>query len=265
MKSKKGWICIHRDIVDHWIYQESEALKVWLTLLIEANHEKKTHMFNGAMTTIQRGQLVCGRHSLAEKTGVSENKIRRYIGLLESEGMINQQKTNKYSVITIANYAEYQNVHQQSTGKTPADNQQTTTPKQLNKLINKKYGDLDFAAWDEVPSIQVLEDWIAMRKTKRAPVSQTVVNKFCPEINLAFRSGYTPDDCLSLCVLKGWQGFKFQWLKNEESQNGNRNQPARQTPGDKTSIAADLAFGSAGSGEILEGDFDRVDPYAPAH
>lgn len=132
MKGKKGWVCIHRDIIDHWIYQEPEALKVWLTLLIEANHEKKTHMFNGSMITIDRGQLVFGRISFSEKTGITENKIRRYISLFEAEGMINQQKTNKYSVITIANYAQYQDSHQQNTSKAPADHQQTTTPKQLN-------------------------------------------------------------------------------------------------------------------------------------
>jgi predicted transcriptional regulator len=203
--------------MDHWIYQEPEALKLWLTMLIEANHETKKHMFNGAVIEIRRGQLVCGRISLSEKTGVSENKIRRYINLLESDGMIHQQKTNKYSIITIVKYEQYQEKHQQKTSKSPTDDQQTTTPKQLNnKTINKQHAGLDFSSWPELPKQQIVDDWFAMRKRIKADVSQTVIDQFAKQMDIAVNSGSTVDYCLSECITSNWRGFKFQWIKNQE-------------------------------------------------
>lgn len=227
----KGWICLHRGILEHWIYDEPEALKVWITMLIEANHESKKHMFNGVMTEISRGQLVCGRISLSEKTGVSENKIRRYIKLLESEGMIHQQKTNKYTVITIANYAQYQNINQQSTSKAPADDQQTTTPKQLNnKTINNPASGFDFSAWPEVPAEQILIDWFAMRKRIKADVSQTVIDQFGRQMQIAAAAGVSADYCLSECITSNWRGFKFQWIKNQEQINAGTQRITGQAP-----------------------------------
>jgi hypothetical protein len=231
MKGRKGWVCVHRDIVDHWIYQEPEALKVWLTLLIEANHEKKTHMFNGAMIAIDRGQLVFGRIAFSEKTGVSENKIRRYISLFETEGMIHQQKTNKYSVITVANYAQYQDGHQQNTSKTPASHQQTTTPKQLNNLtIESIHNGFDFSSWPTLPLRQVTDDWFAMRKRIKADVSQTVVDRFGAAMTKAVADGYTVNDCLSECVLKSWQGFSHEWLKNDAAKSAAKRGAANAKP-----------------------------------
>ena len=81
--------------------------------------------------------------------------------------------------------------------------------------------DIDLSAWNDKPTPQVFTDWKAMRKAKRAPVSQTVIDQFSTEINKAVASGYTADACLSLCILKGWQGFKFDWLKNEGANNAN--------------------------------------------
>jgi uncharacterized protein YdaU (DUF1376 family) len=102
-------------------------------------------------------------------------------------------------------------------------NQQPTTNNQQKKL--------SFASWQSAPSAEVVRDWSAMRKAKRAPVSQTVIDRLAPEINAAVAAGYTADDCLSLCVLRGWQGFKFQWLLNDnrEENHATRQRPARQT------------------------------------
>lgn len=235
---RAGWICLHRGIADHWIYQEPEALKLWITMLIEANHENKKHMFNGAMIEINKGQLVCGRISLAGKTGISENKIRRYLDLLESDNMIHQQKTNKYSIITITNYAQYQENHQQKTSKPPTDNQQTTTPKQLNnKTINNQHGGFDFSSWPAMPEQQTLDDWFAMRKRIKADVSQTVINQFGKEMFNAVKAGSTVDHCLSECITSNWRGFKFIWIKNQEQSHASNKPGARQSKSESNANA----------------------------
>lgn len=234
MAVAKGWICLHRSLLEHWVYQDADALKVWITMLMEANHEPKKHLFNGVLVEIDRGQLVTGRIAMAEKTGVSEKKVRSVISMLETEGMVVQQKTNKYSIITITNYAQYQDQGQQKASTGPAKGQKKATPKQLNKYINTNYSGLDFSAWLSLPTEQAAQDWFAMRKAKKASVTQTVIDQFADQINLAHNAGRTATECLSLCIVKNWQGFKFQWLLNEEAKDEKpsyqRNQPAGQTP-----------------------------------
>lgn len=72
-----------------------------------ANYEDKETLFNGKAIRVKRGQLITGRHSLNEQTGIHESKIVRILKSLEIEQQIEQQKTNRFTVITIVNYEEY--------------------------------------------------------------------------------------------------------------------------------------------------------------
>lgn len=132
-----GWIKIDRAMIDHWIWQDADALRLWLEMLIRANFEDKTRLFNGKLVTLKRGQLVFGRKVYADRLGMNENTIRKVLKLLISDGMIHQQTTNKYSIITITCYDKYQD----STSKTPATHQQSTSKApHLKNYKNDKNG-----------------------------------------------------------------------------------------------------------------------------
>ena len=136
----EGFITLHRSVQKHWIWQEPEALKFWIALLMQANWEPKTTVFNKRLITVERGQVVFGRKVWSERLKISEMKLRRYLEMLKAEGMINQQITSRYSLITVLNYHEYQVNNQQTTSKQPASNQQVTTSKQVNnKTIGEKF------------------------------------------------------------------------------------------------------------------------------
>ena len=79
---------------------------------------------------------------------------------------------------------------------------------------------LDFSSWPGAPNAQVLADWIAMRKAKRAAISQTVVDGYGRELAKADAAGYSVDDCLTESVTRGWVGFKFEWLENARRNHG---------------------------------------------
>ena len=126
-----GWVKVHRTLMNHWCSSNPNFLAVWLRLLIEANHSENKVLFNGSVITIKRGQLIYGRNSF--KCGVSISKLRSIIDTLTEEQMISQQKTNKYSIITITKYSEYQINDQQTTIKPPTDNQQIATLKECKE------------------------------------------------------------------------------------------------------------------------------------
>ena len=79
---------------------------------------------------------------------------------------------------------------------------------------SEKKPEFDYSKWPAMPSDQTMIDWVAMRKKLRAPVSQTVINRFATELKKAKDYGYTVDQCLSECVTRGWRGFEVQWLLN---------------------------------------------------
>lgn len=91
-----------------------------------------------------------------------------------------------------------------------------TITKDNNKKINKKslLESLDFSTWPTMPSTQIFDDWIAMRKSKKANISQTVINNFGAQFQIAFQNGLSVDECLSECITRNWQGFKYSWLVN---------------------------------------------------
>ena len=74
---------------------------------------------------------------------------------------------------------------------------------------------------------QVWEDWLALRKAKKAPVTATVVHRAETE---AHKAGMPLEDFLRVWCRRGTQGLEAAWLKpNERNQGaGNGFKTARQ-------------------------------------
>lgn len=58
---------------------------------------------------------------------------------------------------------------------------------------------------------QQLDDWLKVRKTKKAVNSQTALNKIIEQIRL---SGSSAGYAVRICAEQSWSGFNAEWLKN---------------------------------------------------
>ena len=87
-----GWIKLDRAIRQNFVWDEPEALKLWLELIMTANIKPVKKLFNGKLISVKRGQLVFGRLAFSQRLGISESRIRRYIKMFESEQMISQDR-----------------------------------------------------------------------------------------------------------------------------------------------------------------------------
>lgn len=121
MSRSTGFISLDRRILNHWVSEEPETMAVFVRMLLEASWEAKEKVMNGRLVALKRGQLLFGRSAFSGRCGVSEGKLRRILKLLETDGMIDQQKTNKYSIISITNYDSYQLGNQQIASRQPAN------------------------------------------------------------------------------------------------------------------------------------------------
>jgi phage replication O-like protein O len=121
---------------------------------------------------------------------------------------------------------ETEQMHHQDGANAPIERSKCTDTKDnLPKTTNKRQKDsdsvgkneLDFSCWPCEPSQSVFRDWKTMRTAKKAPVTQTVIDRFATQIELATANGMTVDDVLAECVTRGWTGFMYSWLKRPGS------------------------------------------------
>lgn len=68
-------------------------------------------------------------------------------------------------------------------------------------------------------SPQVAEDWLKVRKAKKAANTETAFKRIQHEIQL---SGLSADECITIAVERSWQGFKAEWLSNYQRQSPQR-------------------------------------------
>ena len=125
----EGWIRIHRDILGWEWYDDEKMFKLFITLILLANHEStRWHGIN-----IERGQLITSIEKLALQTKCSVQQVRTMINRLKSTSEITSKSTNKFTIITICNYDKYQYgiVEEQQTNQQA--NQQTNNKQITNK------------------------------------------------------------------------------------------------------------------------------------
>jgi len=198
----EGFITLHRSVQKHWIWQEPEALKFWLALLMQANWEAKTTAFNKRLITVKRGQVVFGRKAWSERLKISEMKLRRYLDMLKAEGMINQQITSRYSLITVLNYDEHQNNNQLVTSKRgndqPANNQPTLTDygAELQQTTSKQPANNQLVT----TSKQVNNKTVGGKLKKFTPPEISEVQKYCAER----KNGIDPEIFVDFYLAKNW-------------------------------------------------------------
>ena len=131
----EGWVKLHRSIIDWEWYSDQNTTRLFLHLLITANHEPKK--WRGKV--IGRGQILTSRAKLSEQTGLSERQIRTSIKRLKSTNEVTSESTKKETVLTVCNYDTYQSRSTASDQQNdqPSD-QQTTNRRPSNEQEGKE-------------------------------------------------------------------------------------------------------------------------------
>lgn len=107
-------------------------------------------MWNGGILDITEGQCITGRKQIALDTGLKESTIEDILTWLERQHQIRQQKTQKYRIITILKWNDYQHSDIKSNNKATTKQQQSDTNKNVKKIKNEKK---DTAQSADVPKV----------------------------------------------------------------------------------------------------------------
>lgn len=247
MKSNRnGWLKIHYSLLDWEWYDDLPTRVLFQHLLLRANYADA--VWHGI--EIKRGQILTSRATLVKESGLTEQQVRTALKHLISTNEITTEVTNKYTVITICNYAVYQGeeietnqqTNQQSnkqvTSNQPATNQQLTTrEEEYNNIIKKEYKEEDLkenisTSRDKKESKpkfnfkgalielgvepHIAEEWATIRKAKNKVNTEIALHREVAQMN---KAGLSVADAVNFCIEYQWGQFKAEWYVNRLKDN----------------------------------------------
>ena len=225
-----GWVQLHRKLLENPVFKNPKLLQTFLYCLLKATHTEREQLVGDTIVKLHPGQLVTGRKALAVATGLTEQNIRTALDKLKKLGILTSNPTTKYSIISISNWDSYQQTNQQVTNSQPTSNQQTNHKQEVknyNNVNNKDkaakatrflpvYSDWENWGWPKQPDRDIFESWLAARKKIKGGISELSFKRLGKE----FSKASSLDDCLAEMELRGWKGFKTDWMTNTFGGNG---------------------------------------------
>lgn len=130
----KGWIKLHRALLDWEWYDDIYTCRLFLHLLLTANHDDR--QWRGI--AIKKGQKLTSQAKLSEQTGLTRQQVRTSLKRLESTSSITMSTTAQHTVVTVLKWDEYQDSTSELTNSQPTANQQLTTNKNYKNYKNEK-------------------------------------------------------------------------------------------------------------------------------
>lgn len=194
-----GWIKLHRQILDWEWYSDNNAFRVFMHLILKANHKEKR--FKGI--ELKAGSVVTSRDILSFETGLSVQQIRTSLDKLKSTNEITIETSTKGTIIQVVNYAKYQLSTSEVTNEQPTSNQRVTINKNDKKEKNEK----------EV----ILDSWIDYRKSIRKALSQATINTILKKME-----SYSNEQCkhvINNSIENGWQGLFWDKVQTIQEVN----------------------------------------------
>lgn len=109
--ASEGWISLHRQIQDHWLWTSSEPFdqrSAWIDLLLLANHKDRQRPYKGEIKTYHAGEVNVSLAFLAKRWRWSRKRVRRFINLLEKAEMVSARVSTNDTVLTLINWGKFQ-------------------------------------------------------------------------------------------------------------------------------------------------------------
>ena len=110
--SDSNWIKLNRSIWDNfvWDFNEPKYCMAWIDMLLMANYKEKKILFDGKIVVIGRGTFVTSMAKLADRWCMNRRTVKRFLDILQSDGMISYTCTARCTTITIEKYGLYQGI-----------------------------------------------------------------------------------------------------------------------------------------------------------
>ena len=105
-----NWIKLNRGIRNNfvWDFDKPKYGLCWIDMLLLANYKDKKIMFDGKLETVKRGSFITSMVKLADRWHMDRGTVKRFLDILQDDGMITYTCNNRRTIINIVNYSNYQ-------------------------------------------------------------------------------------------------------------------------------------------------------------
>lgn len=178
-----GWIKIHSKLLDWEWASCPETLALWIHILLNANYEDKR--WQGKV--IPRGSFITSVDMLSSDTGLTTQQVRTSLKRLISTNEITSQSTNRYTMINVCKYNDYQirdelvnkqnnkPSNNQATNEQQTDNKQITTTEEYTEVKNIEKENID----KSISKKESLEEDIS-----RSVCAKSSLREYAPRVHL---------------------------------------------------------------------------------
>ena len=138
----QGWISVHRQIQEHWLWADKPFSKgqAWIDMLMLANHEDKKFLYGNDLIEVSAGSFITSEVKLSERWGWSRKKVHSFLDVLTQDKMIDTKRDSKGTAIFLLNYGNFQcgntTQEQQKNSAGTAKEQQKNTNNNDNNANN---------------------------------------------------------------------------------------------------------------------------------
>lgn len=211
----QGWISVHRQLQEHWLWEEKPFSRgqAWIDLLMSANHCDRKILLGNELIEVKAGSFITSELKLMDKWGWSKSKVRNFLDVLQSDGMIVKKSDKKKTTIIVENYSFYQD--SQTTERPLEDHGQTTERPQKDTNNNDNNDNNE-------------NNTISTNGVRFKPPTVEEVMAYCQER----KNSISPEAFVDYYTSKGWMIGKNKmkdWkaaVRNWESREKKKKTPA---------------------------------------
>lgn len=134
----EGYIKIHRSMLEWEWHKDPNTTALFLHCILKANW--KDSRFQGVK--VPRGSFISSISTLAKECGLTIRATRTSLQKLEMTGEISKKSTNKFSLITIVKYGNFQDTptesDKQATNERQTNDKRATTIEEYKEYTKKE-------------------------------------------------------------------------------------------------------------------------------
>lgn len=210
-------------LLDRYMLTEKPIKTQWVSFAFQnSRFEKAKFVLENLFEEVDEGWIYPPMLSTIESYRVNAEKNRengRKGGRPRKNGNPNVTQTEPKETQPV--FSENPNVTQTEPKKSLTNNQEPITNNQINNPLTPLQGETAKPSRSRKPSVekpddvsaQTWDDFSALRKAKRAPITATAIDGFRKEAQMA---GISLEEALQFSVRQGYQGFKADWYRREE-------------------------------------------------
>ena len=213
MNDKTRWVKDYVSTLEWEWFTDVPTAHFWEYCRLKANTENK----NWQEKSIKRGSFISSVSHMSVETGLTEKQVRLAINKLERTGEITTERTNKYTLINVVKYADYQSsysregkqkVKQEGIPQGEPQGNQRATILDIESIENIENKENTKESLDCSPEMaEALEAFEKMRKRIRKPLTEEAKPMILKKLSKMAMDEETQIAILNQSTMNSWQGL----------------------------------------------------------